>query len=436
MADRYVVLGVAGARRPWLGRVAGWATSAALPLELVTALDAGEARAVLAAGQPLSALLVDAGVALDRDLVALSDHRGVGVVAVTSPGTRSDLDALGCGAVLEESFTPAELHEALRRCGRTIGAPDAVAALPRLTVAGPAGTGERPSPLVAVSGTGGSGASTVAMALAQGFARPGRRVVVVDACRRADLGMYHDQHDPVPGLPELIALCRSDRPDPDQVRALVRPVSSRGYGVLLGWRRPCDWSATRRRSLAAAFDALRRSADVVVVDTDPDLDDEAATGVPDIEDRHAAALTAAAEADLHVVVSRTGVHGLHGLVRQLDLLRTAGADPQRLLPVLGGAPRSPAGRAELTRALAATTTRRAHDPMTTAPPVMVRSLPAVETSHRTVEPLPERLVAPLTAAATAHLQRLGPRTLATPEPVRIRPGSLGLAAQVGPGEVA
>jgi hypothetical protein len=434
VAERFVVLGVAGARRRWLGRVAGWATSAALPVELVTALDAGEARAVLAAGQPVSALLVDAAVALDRDLVALAEEREVAVVAVAPAGDRADLDALGCDDVLHDPFGPGDLHDALRRCARPVGRDRRAADITRSTAPGPAAD-STPTPLVAVTGSGGAGASTVAMALAQGLARHGRRVVLVDGCRRGDHAMYHDLDDPVPGLPELLTLCRADRPDPARVRELVRPVGERGYGLLPGWRRPGDWSASRRRTVAAALDALRRAADAVVVDHDPDLEDETATGVPDVEDRHAVALTAAGTADLVLVVGRPGVHGIHALARQLDLQRDAGADPSRLVPVLNGAPRAPAGRALLVRTLAELSAARARRPVATCPPVLLAQVPGVDASHLGADPLPRRLVDPLDAAVRSHLARLGPRD-ATDHPPAIRAGTLGRTALVDCDEVA
>ena len=63
---------------------------------------------------------------------------------------------------------------------------------------------------VVIVGAGGSGTSTIAMALAQAWASTGTDTVLVDGCRRADLAVYHDVGDVIPGLPELVELHRGD----------------------------------------------------------------------------------------------------------------------------------------------------------------------------------------------------------------------------------
>ena len=81
-ADRYVVLGLARARRlVRRGRALGH--GAALPVDFVKAVSGEEVHARLSSGRPFSALLVDGGlVALDRDLVQLAGRYGCAVVAV------------------------------------------------------------------------------------------------------------------------------------------------------------------------------------------------------------------------------------------------------------------------------------------------------------------------------------------------------------------
>ena len=83
--ERFVVVGLARVRSPWFGDVAHWANTSQIPVEFLKCVSVAEVRARLAAGRPISALLIDGGAAgLDRDLIdAARRGRNMGVLLVT-----------------------------------------------------------------------------------------------------------------------------------------------------------------------------------------------------------------------------------------------------------------------------------------------------------------------------------------------------------------
>ncbi len=152
----------------------------------------------------------------------------------------------------------------------------AVTAVPGADLSNPVVTGWR-GRLIAVTGRGGTGSSTVAMALAQGLADDARyagMVVLADCSLDADLALLHDARDIVPGIQELVEVHRAGRPSPDEIRQLTFAVANRNYHLVLGLRRHRDWAALRPRALEAAIDGLRRTFRMVVADADPDLEGE------------------------------------------------------------------------------------------------------------------------------------------------------------------
>lgn len=434
---RHVVVGLARARQGWFTDLARWSSGAVAPVDFVKCLTPEEARAVIAVGRRASLLLVDGGLPRwDRDLVETARDAGTPTVLVTDQRAHTDWEDLGCVAVLADRFGPDDLAEVLRR-----HAPDLDAEVgPRRIDLDAGAPGGR---LIGVTGCGGSGVSTVAMLVAQGLAdRPapgsdrsngsngsgdtdGRRtVVLVDGARRSSQAAYHDVGDVIPGLPELVDLHRRDRVDPEELRALTFDIPERGYRLVLGQRRVRDWVALRPRALEAALDGLRRTHGVVVVDHDPDVDGEAETGSVDVEERHALARAVVNSADAVLVVARPGLHGVHALLRLIEELTGAGADPARLLPVFVPAPRSPADRAELMRAvheLGGGTGTGGSVP----PPVFVPRIRRVEDLHRGVGRLPTAAAGRL-AAAVDHLTLHAGRRQ-DPPPPRVRPGDLATA---------
>jgi Mrp family chromosome partitioning ATPase len=431
-ADRYVVLGLARVRAPWFGDVARWATSAALPVDFVKVVSAEEARARLRSGRPFSALLVDAGLsALDRDLVEVAWRYGCVVVAVDDGRSTRSWSDLGVQAVLPAAFERDQLLDALRAVARPLSRGDELA-VPTQPAGEPAARSWR-GWLVAVTGAGGVGRSTLAMALATGLAADPRDrglVVVADLALDGHQALLHDAGDVVPGLLELVEAHRAAGLPPEQVRELCFTVPDRGYDVLLGLRRHRDWTAVRPRALDAALDGLRGAYRLVVADVDADVEGEQQCGSIDVEDRNALARHTLTQADLVLVVGQAGVAGVHAHLRVARDLLELGLAPGRLLPVVNRAPRNPRQRAEagsaFTRLLGATNP----GVILAAGPVHLPERRRVGELVRDNAPPPAPLVKPLTGAVRALLDRARQRGADPPaaevaEPVPVVPGTLG-----------
>jgi MinD-like ATPase involved in chromosome partitioning or flagellar assembly len=436
--DRYVVLGLAPPRAPWFTDVARWSTSAAAPVDFVKQVSIEEVRARLRSGRPFSALLVDGGSpGLDRDLVDLASVHRCAVVVVDGGAAVRRWDELGVADVLPAGFDRDDLLDALRAVARPIVRRDE---LPPPAPPARDGSGWR-GRLVAVTGSGGVGRSTVAMALATGLAadpRDRRLVVLADMALHAQQALLHDAGDIVPGVPELVEAHRSARLGADGVRDLCFAVPARGYDLLLGLRRHRDWTALRPRAMAAALDGLRRAYRVVVADVDPDVEGEAECGSLDVEDRNLVARRVLGEADLAVVVGRPGLSGAHSQLRVVRDLVGLGVAPSRIVPVVNRAPRSPRARAELSAALA-----RLLVDVTPSGSGALGSTPVFLPERRRLDEVvrdgdepPGALVEPVTGAVRALLDRLptaagtdegdggtGPGG-AAPVPVPVVPGTL------------
>lgn len=347
--DRWVVLGLGHPRAAWFSDVARWSTSAALPLDFVKCVSAGETRARLRSGRVFSALLAGADVGgLDRDLIDAAADAGAVVITVDSRTGRDWID-LGAAAQLPDDFDRDALLAVLRTHAPAVA---------RVTAVPPVEADE-PEPatcgrLIAVTGPGGSGTSVVAMAAAQSLA-PGRerdeRLVLADLRLDAELAMLHDAREVMPAVQELTDAHRGGRLSVEQVRSLCFDVAGRDYELLLGLRRHRDWTAIRPRAFAAALDGLMRSYAIIIADVDPDIEGEDSTGSLDVEDRNAIARTTLARADLVVVVGNPSTKGLHSLTRVVRDLHRGGIGPARMIPVLNRAPKSPRRRSEAARTL-------------------------------------------------------------------------------------
>jgi hypothetical protein len=432
-ADRYVVLGLAPARAAWFADVARWATSAALPVDFAKVVSIEEVRARLRSGRPFSALLVDgSSPGLDRDLVELAAGHGCAVLVV-SEGRGRSWSASGVAQVLPAPLARAQLLDALRAHAGPIRRRDEPAMVP-----GPAGDGEGGGDggwrgrVVAVTGAGGVGRSTLAMALATGLAADPRDhglVVLADLALHAQQALLHDAGDVVPGLLELVEAHRNAAPTADDVRRLCFGVGDRGYDLLLGVRRHRDWTALRRWALAAALDGLRRAYRLVVADVDPDVEGEAECGSVDVEERNLLARSVLPAADLVVVVGVPGLGGLHSQLRVVRDLLAVGVEPARVLPVVNRAPRNPRARAEIGGALARLLAADGPPPPLAGSPLFVPDRRGVDEALRDGAPPPAPLVAPLGDAVRALLDRAPPRTAAPAAsenvPVPVAPGSLG-----------
>lgn len=401
--ERFVVVGLARVRSPWFGDVAHWANTSQIPVEFLKCVSVAEVRARLAAGRPISALLIDGGATgLDRDLIDAATARSTAVIVVTDPRIDRDWTSLGANAVLPDAFDAPTLLACLAAHAQAIRS--ATDALPSDLAADDAGSRWR-GRLVAVTGGGGAGTSTVAMALAQGLARlPGNTgsVVLADLAGCGDLAMYHDVRDVMPGLQELVEAHRSTSPSRAVVRRLLFDIDERGYSLLLGLRRSRDWTALRPRALDAAVESLRASFRAVVADVRPEFDGEAETGSVDLEERNGPSRVAAVGADVVVVCGDASLKGIHALIRTEREVLGVGVDAGRVLRVVTRAPRSPRQRAELARSIEAL---RSGDSTPRLSTVFLPERRGLDLVHSVAGPLPRHLVDPVTRATSELLSR-------------------------------
>ncbi|MCC5947225.1 MAG: hypothetical protein JJT89_02110 [Nitriliruptoraceae bacterium] len=361
MSERYVILGVAPARADWFRTVSQWSSSAVIPAEFVRCVSLDELQARLASGRAFSTVIVDGGMAgIDRDLFAVAGENGVSVLVVDEAGRR-DWRELGAAGVLAARFSRDELLEVLAATSAPVSAgtyepSPLAAALP-----------QQQGRLVAVTGPGGTGASTLAIALAQGLAagegrweRPSDRrsrrsaepapapsVLLADLCRVADQAMMHDSRVVVPSIQELVEAHRTVTPARNALLDQTFEVPARGYRLVLGLRRPRHWVALRPRALDSTLDSLQRLADVVVADIEPDIEGEAETGSADVEERHLLARATLTRADAVVVVGEPSMKGCFALVRTINELTSFGIGIDRILPVVNRSSWRPRARAEL-----------------------------------------------------------------------------------------
>lgn len=425
--ERFVVLGVAQVRSPWFREVASWAGGAMVPVEFLKAMSIEEVRVRLRSGRGYSALLVDDSLAgLDRDLVELAREAGCAVVVVDGGRVVRAWGDLGASAVLPATFGRDELVQTLTQVAQPIARSTGPAHEDEPLAERPGYRGR----LVAVTGAGGVGRSTLAAAIAQGLADDPRnldRVCLADLALHAEQAMLHGAADVVPGLVELVEAHRAGAPSTDEIRSLTWRVAERGYHLLLGLRRHRDWTAVRPRAFDVALDGLRRGFRVVVADVDADLEGEQDTGSLDVEERNAVARGAIRAADLVVVVGLPGMKGLHSLLRSTrDVIAHAGAS-ERVLPVINRSPRGPRARAELTAAFGALVSPALGS--TVPSPVHVGERRRLDDVLRDGTRLPDALVHRLASTVQALLDATvdgEPHPSAPGDDLRpVRPGSLG-----------
>ncbi len=387
----------------------------------------------VAGGRPYSALLVgDTIGGADRDLIA--DVRAAGAaVIVVDPVAERDWSDLGVSAVLATPFDPSTLvttltaHAArVSRASRTGGM--SVSPEPPTTVAAAGWRGR----LVAVTGSGGTGVSTVAMAVAQELAHhPSHHgmVLLADLALHADLAMLHDARDVVPAVAELVDAHRHGRVPVARIREMTFESAEHGYHLLLGLRRHRDWTAIRPRAFSATLEGLRRSFRLVVADVDADIEGENTTGSLDVEERNTMARTTLSVADLVVAVGGGDVKGLHALSRTIRELVEWGLSAERIVPCLNRASRRPRRRAETTRALSELTHADGHG---LGNPLFVLERADVQAAIRDGRRLPDGMARPLTTEIERRLSRvaeggadaLEPESAVAP-PQPVAPGSLG-----------
>lgn len=426
--DRYALLGLGRARSPWFGHVALWSTSGAIPADFSKCLSAGEIRHKLGGMQPYSALLVEAGIAgLDRDLLDAAKRAGVPAFVIDSVADRaSQWVELGATAILPPTLSPADLLGALTTHAQVISVqPEPLAEIVEEAVSA---TGT----LIAVCGPGGTGASTVAIAAAQGFADDvlqSELVVLADLARNGEQAMLHDAGDIVPGIEELIDANRSHSPSRDDVRNLTFHIATRRYRLLLGQRRPNAWTGMPPRAVQESIRSLRRAFRTVICDITADFEGEHESGSADVEERNALARSSVLEANVVVVVGTAGMKGIHALSRTIRELIALGVSPSAIVPVINRSPKDARRRNESKNALLQLI-QSAGQTVVVGPVVFLQERP-VDEWLRDGTRLPKQFVEPLMSALTAVGAEVTPVLFESAPPERVEPGTFGILDEAG-----
>lgn len=427
--ERYVLLGVAPPRARWFREVGRWAQTGSIPAEFLRCVSIAEMRARLSSGRPFSAVLLDGGLGgIDRDLLATAAAHGCPVIVVDDRGPDA-YRGLEPAAVLEPPFSREALLDTLGTSARMVGA----AVLHETFDPGSGPTGPtRRGEVVAVLGPGGTGASTAAIALAEGLARGdhtvGGPVLLADLCRTADQAMLHDSRVVVPGIQELVEAHRTGRVLPSLVHDQTFEVAGRDYRLLLGLRRPRHYVTVRPRAFEATLDSLRRAFAVTVCDVDPDLEGEAETGSLDVEERHLMTRATVARSSVVFVVGGPGLKGVFSTVRLVGELLAFGAAPDRLVPVVSRGPRNPRQRAEISSSLRQLLAANVGEHATRLINPIHLPERRVDEALRDGVGMPKPLPGTLAAAYRAVIGRIGPIEQPGDELTRVAPGSLAGSA--------
>jgi hypothetical protein len=389
---RLVTLGRPGTA--WTRAVARWATTGLLSAEVRTCLTADELRQV-ATEPAASAALVEAGQpGVDRVLADAVRRSGAALFVVQSPSAPT-ADRLQADAELTVGFDHHQLVAALETHVR--------ASVRATRATNP----DRPEPepegtVVAVTGPGGTGASTVAQALAARLA-PEQPTLLADLALDSD---QHVRHGVPAGAPGVFELAEALRHRPT---AAVQPIALNqedGYDLLCGLRRRREWTVLARPTVEDLIDQLRAEYQIVVADISVDADGHAECGSHDVEDRNALTRATLARGTVVAVVGRWSTTGVHRLVRTIVDLRDHGVEPGRVVPVVNGAGRTAAVRSGAVRTVQRLLSAASEEPWPS--PICLPHDPRVEPRLRECQPLPRRFVARTSPLAEAVLERTGP----------------------------
>ena len=431
--EHFVILGVARPRSPWLTDVGQWSTSSTLPIEFIRCVSVDEVRARLMSDRRHSAVLLGEDcTGVDRDILETARDAKCAPIIIANGTPRRDWQSLGAATVISLPLTPEELLASLREHAMGIER----RSFRRSTTS----FHEEPQSghLITVLGAGGSGTSTLAMAIAGQCAagdlalatESTEAIVLVDASLNGDQARLHDLGDVVPGLPELVDLHRMSNPTPDDVRQHCWFSARHGYDVLPGLRRHRDWTILRRRATVAALASLRDTFDVVIADTDTDLEGEAQTGSIDIEDRNVLARELVVTADIIVLTARAGVAGTSRSIQTFRDLIELGVDSRRILLVVLSAPRSTRRRSELVRTITSLVNEVFPDHPIPVP-VMVPIRRDLEPFFHDGAPPPKSVLGSISTAIAQLFADIGPlphRASTDQTPIAILPGHLGRTA--------
>lgn len=428
--EHYRVVGLARPRARWFRDLSRWSTSAALPIDFVKCVAPEELTARLRSGRVFSAVILDAALpGIDRDLIDAAREAGAAVIIVSDGHTRRNWASLGVNAVLPDTIDRSLLLATLVDCAHPLAGPEfTFDPSPEPSEAAHRGR------LVVVTGPSGGGASTLAIAAAQGLTitdSNGGQVVLADFALHADQALLHDAGDVIPGVQELVDAHRSGIPTSDDIRSLTFAVEGRGYNLLLGLRRHRDWTVLRPRAVHASLDGLLHAFRIVIADIEPDFEGDSEVGSTDVEDRNMLARSAALRADVAVVVGPPTIVGLRRMIMTIDELHRLGVESQRVLPVVTRAPRRGRVRAEIASAITELGRRSTTDLAVLPAPLFIADRRGIDDVAYAAGPLPRALTHPITDAISAWLDRVAPRmadSVSDPNPfdgVEVKPGTLG-----------
>ena len=354
--ERYVVLGLAMPRSPWF-RVRRPVGDVGVAPGRVRQVRVGRGAAGPARVGPAASPRCSSTAPSAASTATCSTARGPRGCAVIVDGRRPAGTGrrrapTPCSPPRFDRATCSTPCAATQRHDRSAPTPSVAGDAAPADARGVAGPRSRPC-----AAPGGTGASTVAIALAQGLAadvRNGGLVVLADLARHAEQAMLHDARDVVPGVQELVEAHRAGRPTGDRGpqphlrrREPRLPRCCSGCaGTAAGAR--CGPGPSRPPSTACA-----RAFRVVVADSDADLEGEAEGGSVDVEERNVMARTRDRRGrrrrrrrrarPRRACTRSSGVVG--------DLV-AAGVDGGRIVAVVNRAPRGHRARAELARAIA------------------------------------------------------------------------------------
>jgi MinD-like ATPase involved in chromosome partitioning or flagellar assembly len=404
--ERYTLAGLSITRSEWFSRVDGWSNSSTLPIDFVKCVSIDELRMRVKGGQNFSAVMVDAEyIQLDRELETFIDSAGALLVVIGNESdlTRKELRRSKC---LPSTFERTDLARFLAHNCR-----------PSHTFSSIADTLEPPqekyasaSSIIAVTGPGGTGTSTVAMILSQLIGQTSQTsgsVVLLDGKQHPELAMLHDTNVVAPSIHELADACRFAIPSHEKVRDYTFHINSRNYDLLLGAQTSLGWAALRPERIDLTFATLRSAYDVVVADIAPEFDGESTIGSIDIEEHNYISRYIARSAQQIVIVGRDTAKGLFSTARVIsDLIRFEVSPNSIQVVIIGERGRRFEFRKTKAAILDLTDLPR-ETPVTPLP-----YFPEIEAIHHDVSPFPRKITMPLVDMANGFASALGTPTKA------------------------
>lgn len=399
MTQRLRIAGIVSARSTWSSRISGWAEASTLPIDFIKFVSLTEFCRIDTAS--FDALMLDENCNLDNEsLTKLTDAQiSVIVIGLLSRDLAATIKPL-TPTILSPEFDSSELLEIVEKLQAEVKTPLTKA----VDVKGQ---------LIAVTGAGGSGASTVAIAIAQQLGKFGSiagATGLLDAKLRGNLALLHDIGDVIPGVDELIESARAGVVTRMQVRDVAFPIPQRNYDVIAGAPKHNLWTTWSRSRVERVIDGLRDAYRIIVADVDHDIEGEAESGALEIEERNVLARTILSNADHIVLTIANSISGFARGVNIVNELKDFGCDIDALTIVLNESRRNPFNRdaADLRTLLSQS-----------APHAVICRMnwnKSIEASHRDVSPIDPELIDSISLESLLSSIK---RSVATETPVPI-----------------